>query len=509
MMKRLLLVILLLCSLWSVACAVPNPEDVARETLQAAHPDYAMLDFDQWGDAAAAVLGKGEERILCVAEGHSGEWEIVVDNPRALPAGAEVSLLMDSDISLYWSIPGKVADVTWMYSCFRGVWEWGEVDCIRMELSATQLVETSLYWENDTLKRVTEYRDVNENFLRREESAAIPAKWMRSYRSLQTYDASVLPVQEDSWYYNGWLNKAALRLCAAEIAPEYTFVDGAAKEDGIELLMRDKDGTLRLVTCACYDGAPITNISSPLPENTHYGFENFWDAIAVNMHSAAGVSPYADGVWAVRYTWPMTSEGDILFYGRNWISCEGGRFTRLYVGDHPWTDISSTDWNTLPASLEEALTHLDPSRWAVVNNPDPADRLHLRYRDDRTSRSFGKYYNGTPAEVLRTAGDWAFVRVGGMSGWMMKEYLAFGKDAWEVGAVFPSLSFVEDKDYFLVWREDRMLDGKFPADGDWSVERGENFVIMGIVEDDWYHVWFPDLEESGYMRQSDFWPGNG
>ena len=175
MMKRLLLVILLLCSLWSVACAVPNPEDVARETLQAAHPDYAMLDFDQWGDAAAAVLGKGEERILCVAEGHSGEWEIVVDNPKALPAGAEVSLLMDSDISLYWSIPGKVADVTWMYSCFRGAWEWGEVDCIRMELSATQLVETSLYWENDTLKRVTEYRDVNENFLRREESAAIPA----------------------------------------------------------------------------------------------------------------------------------------------------------------------------------------------------------------------------------------------------------------------------------------------------------------------------------------------
>ncbi|MBQ7305226.1 MAG: hypothetical protein IJW85_03375, partial [Clostridia bacterium] len=168
-MKRLLLVILLLCSLWSVACAVPNPEDVARETLQAAHPDYTMLDFDQWGDAAAAVLGKGEERILCVAEGHSGEWEIVVDNPKALPAGAEVSLLMDSDISLYWSIPGKVADVTWMYSCFRGAWEWGEVDCIRMELSTTQMVETSLYWENDMLKHVTEYRDTNENFLRREE----------------------------------------------------------------------------------------------------------------------------------------------------------------------------------------------------------------------------------------------------------------------------------------------------------------------------------------------------
>ena len=509
-MKRLMILLLLLCCLWSTACAVPNPEDVARETLQATHPDYAMLDFDQWGDAAAAVLGKGEERILCVAEGHSGEWEVVVNNPKALPAGAEVNLSMDTDISLYWSIQGKEANVTWMYICFRGASEWGEVDCIRMDLGETPLIETSFYWENDTLKQVTEYRDTNENFLRREESAAIPAKWMCSYRTLQTYDASILPVLKDTWHYDGWLNENALRLCAAEIAPEYTFVDGAAKEDGIELLMRDKDGTLRLVTCACYDGMLITNISSPLPENTHYGYENFWDAIAVNMHSAAGVSPYADGTWAVRYTWPMADKGDILFYGRNWISCEAGpHFSRLYVGDHPWVDVSTTDWNTLPASLKEALTHLDPSRWAVVNNPNPADRLHLRYRDDKTSRSFGKYYNGTPAEVLRTAGDWAFVRVGGMSGWMMKEYLAFGKDAWEVHPAFPGLFFVGNKESFLVWKESRMLDDPFPADGDWAVERGETCVIMGIVGNDWYHVWFPDLDKSGYMRQSDFWPGNG
>lgn len=509
-MKRLVILLLLLCSLWSTACAVPNPEDEAREALQAAHPDYAVLDFDQWGDAAAAVLGKGEERILCVAEGHSGEWKIVVDNPKALPAGAEVDLFMDTGITLYWSIPGKVADVTWMYSCFRGAEQWGEVDCIHMALSDTLLVETSFYWENDTLKQVTEYRDENENFLLREESAAIPAKWMRSYRSLQTYDASVLQVLEDSWYYDGWLNEAALRLCAAEIAPEYTFVAGAAKDDGIELLMQDKDGTLRLVTSACYDGAPITNISSPLPENTHYGYENFWDAIAVNMHSAAAVSPYADGTWAVRYTWPMTEKGDILFYGRNWLSCEAGpHYSRIYVGDHPWADISTTDWETLPASLEEALTHLDPSRWAVVNNPDPADRLHLRYRDDKTSRSFGKYYNGTPAEVLRTAGDWAFVRVGGLTGWMMKDYLAFGKDSWAVQAAFPGLFFVENKEHFLVWKESSMLDEQFSADGDWSVERSEDFVIIGIAGDDWYHVWFPDLDKSGYMRQSDFWPGNG
>ena len=507
-MKRLLICLLTILCLWGLACA--EEVDVpALRVMQKAHPGYTVLSCDQWGSAAAAVLGKGEERILCVTEDYIGEWELVVDNPRAIPAGAEVSLLMDSDIAIYWNITDQEANVTWQYSCFRDSAQWGSVNCIRREETQTSLIETSLYWENDTLKRVTDYRDLNENFIRREETAAIPAKWMRNYRTLQTYDAAILPVLEDTWHYDGWLSEYALGLCVAEIAPGYTFVDGAAKDDGVEMIVQDNGGTLRLVTCTCYEGMPVTNISSPLPENTHYGFENFWDAIAVNGHAAAGVSPYADGVWGVEYTWPMADGSDSLFFGRNWISCQRGPYSRIYVGDHPWSDITTADWATLPATLEEALAQLDPIRWAVVNNPNPADRLHLRDRDDITSRSFGKYYNGTPVEVLRIVGDWAFVRVGGMSGWMMTKYLAFGKNAWQVDAAFPGLTCVENKEYFLVWREDRMSEGKFPADGDWSVTREENIVIMGIVGDEWYHVWFPNLDESGYMRQSDFWPGNG
>lgn len=511
-MKRLMILLAILLALCIPACAEQQAEEAALQVMLNAHPGYAVLACDQWSPTAAAVLGKGEERILCVAEKKDGAWALTIDNARALPQGAEVSILVDTDTALYWSIHGEVAGIetAWQYSCFRGEAQWGAVDCIRMAVGENDLIETSLYWESDTVKQVTEYRDVNENFIRREETAAIPAKWMGEYRTLQTYDASAAPVPLINYKPDSWLGRDTLRRCLEEIAPGYTFVSGAATDDGLEIMARDREGTLRMVACLCMDGMTITNISSPLPEGTHYGWENFWDCVTINNHAAAAVRPYANGVWGVDYTWPMGQDGEALFFGRNWVS-DSNVLSRgmFYVGDNPWNDVTTADWSTLPATMEEAKEHIDPSRWAVVNNPNPADRLHLRERDDRASRSLGKYYNGTPVEVLRTAGDWAFVRAGGMTGWMMKEYLAFGEDAWAVKAAFPDLHHVEDKDYFLVWREDNLHAGKMAADGDWSVETGESWCIIGLLGDEYYHVWFPDLDESGYMLQSDFWPGNG
>lgn len=512
-MKRLMILLAILLALCIPACAEQQAEGAALQVMLDAHPGYAVLACDQWSPTAAAVLGKGEERILCVAEKKDGAWALTIDNARALPQGAEVSILVDTDTALYWSIPHArmESSMMWHYSCFREEDTWGLVSCVRIEDDGEYgVTEVSCRWESDTLRKVVEYYDENENFIRREETSAIPAKWLWDCLLLENYDASIVPVPDNNDYPHSWLNEDALRRCGAEIAPLYTFVEGGATDDGLELLMKDEAGQLRMVTCACVDGMPVTSISSPLPEGTRYGWENFWDCITIKSQTAAAVRPYADGTWGVDYTWPMQETGEELFFGRNWVS-DSNMLSRgmFYVGDNPWNDITTADWSTLPATMEEAKEHIDPSRWAVVNNPNPADRLHLRERDDRASRSLGKYYNGTPVEVLRTAGDWAFVRAGGMTGWMMKEYLAFGEDAWAVKAAFPDLHHVEDKDYFLVWREDNLHAGKMAADGDWSVETGESWCIIGILGDEYYHVWFPDLDESGYMLQSDFWPGNG
>lgn len=506
-MKRLMILLAVLLALCVSACADQLAEEDALQVMLDAHPGYSILTCDQWSPTAAAVLGKGEERILCVAEKKNNEWVLTVDNAKALPKGAEVSILMDTDTSLFWSIR---EENQWLqYSCFRQNGVWGQVTCIRQSIHGENgLIETSYPWEDNMMRELVEYYDANENFIRREEGPWIPAQWLGEYLTLDKYDAEIVPVPDGGDANDGWLNRDALRRCAEEIAPGYAFVSGEATNDGLELLA-EKDGALRLITCVCINGEKITNISSVLPEGTHYGWENFGDCVTINQRVAAAVRPYANGVWGVDYTWPM-GEGEELFFGRNWVSDSNmpGRGV-FYVGDNPWSDVSAVRWDTLPATMEEALEHIDPGRWAAVNNPNPADRLHLREKADRGSRSFGKYYNGTPVEVLQKGETWTRVRIQGRTGWMMTRYLAFGKDAWKVKNAFPDLFFAEHGTCFPVWQEIDDQAGQISAGGDWTAEESENFCIIGLLGDEWYHVWFTDLDVGGYMRQSDFWPGNG
>jgi len=512
-MKRLLICLLILLCLCGLACA----EEVAAPALQlmqAKHPGYTLLDADQCGYTAAAVLGQGEERVLCVAEKVDGAWVLTIDNAKALPKGAEVSLLLDTDDVLFWSMIVEEVNFTkaWHYSCFRKDGVWGQVNCTRYSDGGEQgYWEYTYHWENGALRLIAEHRDDHENLLERQEGVAIPAKWLGEYLLLDNYDATVVPVSGYGDDPDSWLNKDTLRRCLEELQPGYTFVSGGATEDGLEILARDKAGALRLVTAACIDGEPIANIGAPLPEGTFYGWENFWDCVAINGRAAAAVRPYADGAWGVDYTWPMRDGGEEIFFGRNWVS--GDRMVssgKIYVGDNPWSDITTADWSSLPATMEEALEQLDPSRWAVVNNPNPADRLHMREKADRESRSIAKYYNGTPVEVLEKGKTWTRVRIQGINGWMMTQYLAFGKDAWAVKDALPDMFLLEEKSVFPVWTEDNVIRGKkLAADGDWTVEKGEHVCIIGILGEEWYHVWFPDLDEGGMMRQSDFWPGNG
>ena len=68
------------------------------------------------------------------------------------------------------------------------------------------------------------------------------------------------------------------------------------------------------------------------------------------------------------------------------------------------------------------------SAGVYINNPDPADRLHLRSYPSTQAPSLGKYYNGAPITVLEDNGKgWVRVRVGlapgSLIGWMQKSFL--------------------------------------------------------------------------------------
>ena len=63
---------------------------------------------------------------------------------------------------------------------------------------------------------------------------------------------------------------------------------------------------------------------------------------------------------------------------------------------------------------------------AVVDNgSDPKSRLNMRAQPSRDAAVLGKFYSGTQVEVLCDAGGgWSQVRVGGVKGYMMTQYLS-------------------------------------------------------------------------------------
>ncbi|MDO4741675.1 MAG: SH3 domain-containing protein [Eubacteriales bacterium] len=195
----------------------------------------------------------------------------------------------------------------------------------------------------------------------------------------------------------------------------------------------------------------------------------------------------------------LSPEGELLI-GRRCVF-EAQERNVMRFGDHPWSDMQTIDWDTLPASFEEAKAHVKPDGWAIVANPDPADRLHLRERADRGSASLGKYYNGTPVRVIALEGDWAQVVVGNTPGYMMKKYLRLN----DGGAV--DLAPMPD----LQAREEMLMlyEAADTASHMEEIAAQRDMRVIGVVSNSFYHVWFPDKEKYGYVSADALWPGNG
>ena len=274
------------------------------------------------------------------------------------------------------------------------------------------------------------------------------------------------------------------------LMPDYELVEGIINQEGdtMRLLMRRPDGMLVFVGGVhdAQNGWQMTE-STPLPEGTFLGVENFVESLAIGGRlQVVSLKPYADGHWGLSLIYP---ENDGLFrLGANWVFEESG--APLLVGDHPWSDITQTDWSTLPASYEEALSQVDPTHWALVNNPNPQDRLNLRIKPDQKSTSLGKYYIGAPVHILENKGDWARVEILGVEGWMMTRYLSIGEAMKDVTFAGPQLMTVEGG---------AMLHAE-PAE-DTAISMVESFFgsmqVIGIVNEEWYHVWFYEKDFGG------------
>ncbi len=163
----------------------------------------------------------------------------------------------------------------------------------------------------------------------------------------------------------------------------------------------------------------------------------------------------------------------------------------------------------LASLLPLSALAVDSLECFVVNNPNPADRLHLRAKPDENATSLGKYYNGTQVELLEDVGNgWYKVSVGsyGMDGgmgiygcYMKKQYLASGKagdavtnrmpryvstsSSWKL---YSSIGIDGNGGYFL----DKKL---FNTYGN-----GIEVELMGF-SNEWWHIRFADGSVTGFV----------
>ena len=280
---------------------------------------------------------------------------------------------------------------------------------------------------------------------------------------------------------------------------------------GLVLLVEDAAGDRRVQVIVMNDNGTYRQscLTAPLPPDTTLdlfhttdGEINFsWD----EQHAQAGYALGPDGEWRLEWAWIPGEAGTLEYSCRFWGFSAWPQEEEndgMFVGDLAQMLLDGADLATLPGTREALAAALNRDGWAVVRNPDPADRLHLRVKPDRSAESLGKFYNGTPLRVLGQEGDWTRVALGlnGPEGWMMTRYLAFGGEMDEVEPVFPQLMYVLEQ-------EERQPAYSAPRKGT-EKELAGSIYVVGVVEDEFY-ILLTDLGDAGYVPQSWLWEGNG
>ena len=217
-----------------------------------------------------------------------------------------------------------------------------------------------------------------------------------------------------------------------------------------------------------------------------------------------------DGLWRMTYI----SDEEMIMLPFGGVSCMEvsglKRNNEFYYGTHPWNDLLEIDFEDMPHTVKQAVARMDQTAYALVHNPDPADRLHLRVKPDKGAASLGKFYNRTPVYVLEHGKTWTKVRIGsetdGLEGYMMTKYLAF--DEAEKAALKCAFPQKHLKEKYLETDVKMYSEPNGNGRTDSIFENTMGDFIIGVAGDEWFVVMRAD-GAVGYVLQEYFWDGNG
>ncbi len=512
MIKRAALILLFLLLFRVSADASDGPGAPVADALRSADISRPV-QLSEWGDTAACFTETDGVKRLILLEKHDGVWQIVIDNPTALLQDYDwPELWLDSDNAVFWTYTLSDREIVRYHSSRNADGTWNPVDQYFSDSGFGEYTHVwGTVWDDahgGEIVRTFGMYDENDNKHGIELMEVLPASWMTDCVRLADFDVSRFPtmfiVANDHYAFE---NERFFREAARALMPGYTFIKGMLKDGVMHFLMERPDGSRVYVICEYMSHRAVNLIeSSPLPAGTVLGWENFTDSLRIDGRCVTVQLLYS-GKAGLEYIYDnMAGEDAFLFFGDRTVWQDVGMETILY-GDHPWDDITQIDWGSLPQTRFQASERTDAGHYAFVLNPDPADRLHLREEPDRSSRSLGKYYNGTPVTVLSEQEDWAEVTVGGRHGWMMKEYLDMGRRydgaLWLNTLPMPQL-YGRDNEPLKVYEEPRKGAYSYHIRAGYGAMK-----VIGMIGNEWYHVWFPASGEYGFVRQDDLTPGNG
>ncbi len=477
--------------------------------IETEYPAYSLATHNGWGDDAhgqwALTLSEAGHNVLCIAEKSPADvgYRFTVATDRALRQGEQTPRLLidtggDALFISYASTQSLPYSVSYSASKQGDRWLMGDVLTVDEQTGFEYLSHIA----DGLLHTEAIYTDGNDNIISRRKLPALPAGQMVEGMSLDTFDASIYPL----------LPRDLVTWVGQQLLPaDSQLLGGVACPAGIGMTAVDGDGHRLYLLGADAAGKWVLTHSAPMPPGAGFDADLSWNLLWVkglypdsDGYSAAFTCT-PEGLWALR----LVQAKDTFHVLPSGLQDSAQPDTIYPVGSHPWGDIRTLDVAALPISLAQATAQLDTHGWAVVNNPNPADRLHLRTENSQQATSLAKFYNGSAVRVLQIDGAWARVRIGGLEGWMMKRYLAFGKDMNSVRRVMPQSIRIKDehlRDGLPLYARTTDL---HPLPGRRTFQDLlYNTAAIGVVGDQWYYLWLDD-GSSGYQLQSWYWPGHG
>ncbi len=516
-MKKMLLFVLMLALPCVFACAEIK-EKLPQAVLNlcaAVHPGYEIAVHDGWGNEQsgqfALILSKDGDNILCMAEKAQDEpaYQMTIDNTNAVYDGdALPSLLIDTGGDSLWYTYVDEDDGSVHYGSLKSDGRWGQVSVLAYWPKEDGLTGMMSGVSDSMLCYEETDEDENENIRSRWMYAPIAVnKEFEQSLELADFDINTFDDDPRDGLYPMLQNEAFARSrMMGDYMPEDMDISTvhmatlSEKVDGVSYLrVDDWNGTF-------YQTAALLRLEGEAALDTyHAGDGDVFVSAGVMMYSIERVD---EGSWALH----GVDDSGVRAIGPDYAAPDGQivvyRNDGYIYGESPWGTLRGQDV-LLDSSYEEMLARMDQSAYALVHNPNPEDRLHLRAKPDKGSHSYGKFYNRTPVRVLERGDTWTKVQIGRggavLTGYMMTKFLAFDETEKErLACAFPQKMLREGQPNGVHMHAEPKAAAVTKR---MFTQESQDFII-GVSGKDWYIVLRAD-GAVGYVPQHAFWDGNG